>query len=81
MPTILQLNDLFKDNNEYFTRAKNIKNLPNNIKFVNCRKLDDNVVRIFGLQFSENTGQWDLYSWEPFAGNWGLEVANVKVTD
>lgn len=80
MPTILQLNTLLKVNGEYFTRSETIQNLPNsNAKFVNCRKLDDNSVTKYGLQFSETTGQWDLYSWD--GQHWGLEEANVKVSE
>ena len=73
------LNKLFKVNGEYFSKtdvfnAMGEKHLP-------CKKHFDKTNTVFGLQFNEDNGQWDLYSWTPFAGNWGLEEANVKVSD
>ena len=77
MPTILQSNDLFKVNGEYFNKTA-IFSLPNNRKQIQCKKVNDSTNIMYGLIFSENTGQFDLYSWD--GQQWGLEEANVKVT-
>ena len=80
MSTILQLNDLFKVNNEYFSKqGYNIRNSSNQSKFIQCLKVNDETKLEYALKFSERTGQWDLYSWD--GQQWGLEEANVKVTD
>lgn len=78
MLTILQLNNQFKVNDEYFSKNA-IFNLPNNRKQIICKKVIDSTNTTYGLIFSENTGQWDLESWD--GQQWGLEEANVKVSD
>lgn len=78
MPTILQLNGLFKVNNEYFNK-QTIYNRPSG-KFIHCvPAMSDKRHLKYGLTFNEDTGQFDLYSWD--GQQWGLEEANVKVTD
>ena len=73
------LNDLFKVNDEYFSKTDVFNTM--NGQLIPCKKHFDKTNTLFGLRFIEDDGAWDLYSWEPFAGNWGLEEANVKVTD
>ena len=78
MPTILQLNDQFKVNDEYFSK-QTIHNKPYG-KFIQCvPTMSDKRHLKYGLTFNEDNGQFDLYSWD--GQQWGLEEVNVKVSD